>query len=159
MTHNVYTVFFVIPTQSAFLPFCVQVCANEVFNIVWPVDSLTAAQCLSLPIARRSLALPDRGYLIISNLDCRQPEQLAHLAWCFSSKCFLMGFLPTLKGLAVNWLGGTSVEWSGYWTLKMEVRAVGVTRDETVIAFDFSVICNCKKFHVIVDECDRVGKR
>jgi hypothetical protein len=75
---------------------------------VWPVNSPTAALSLNLLIARCSLALLGRGYLI-STLDCWQPVQAVHLAWCFCSNCFFMRFLPTLKGIAANWFGGSLI--------------------------------------------------
>jgi hypothetical protein len=79
-------------------------------RLVWPVNSPTAAQSLNLLIARNSLALLDREYLV-RILDCRQLAQIVHLAWCLSSNCFLTSFffLPTPKGRAVNWLGGASI--------------------------------------------------
>jgi hypothetical protein len=52
-------------------------------------------------MARRSLALLGRGYLI-STLDCRYPVQAAHLSRFLCSSCFLMRFLPTLEGIAAN---------------------------------------------------------
>jgi hypothetical protein len=76
-------------------------------RLVWPVNSPTAVLSLDLFIARSSLALQGRRYLI-SNLDCRYPVQAAHLSQCFCSNCFLMRFLLTLKGIAANWFGGTS---------------------------------------------------
>ena len=78
-----------------------------VLRVVWPVNSPTAPLGLSLLIARSSLALLGRGYLM-STLDCRHPVQAVHLARCLCSNCFLMRFLPTLKGIAANWFGGTS---------------------------------------------------
>ena len=45
---------------------------------------LLAALSLSLLVARCSLALPSRRYLI-SVLDWRQPVQASHLAWCSNS--------------------------------------------------------------------------
>ena len=71
------------------------------------VNSPTAVLRLNLFTARSSLALLGRGYLI-STLDCRQSVQAIHLARCFGSNCFLMRFLPTVNGVAVNWLGGIS---------------------------------------------------
>jgi hypothetical protein len=76
-------------------------------RVVWPVNSPTVALSLCVLIVRSSSALLDRGSLI-STLDCQQPVQAAHLAWCSSSKCFLMSFIYT-KVCSSNWLGGTSI--------------------------------------------------
>jgi hypothetical protein len=90
---------------------CCAVCPSSyswALRIVWPVNSPTAALSLNVLIAMSSLALLVRRYLI-RILDCQQPVQAAHLAWCSSSNCFLMSFLPTLKGIVVYWLGRTLI--------------------------------------------------
>jgi hypothetical protein len=76
-------------------------------RLVWPVNSHIAVLSLDLFMARSSLALLGKIYLI-STLDYRYPVQAAHLSRCLCSNCFLMRFLPTLNGIAANWSGGTS---------------------------------------------------
>jgi hypothetical protein len=87
-----YTVLFIIPAQWAFLLFCASkfVHASPQACVAW--NSPTAALILNLLIARNSLALLGRGYLI-NTLDCRQPVQAVYLAWCLSSNCFLASLL------------------------------------------------------------------
>jgi hypothetical protein len=77
-------------------------------RLVWPVNSPTAVLSLNLFMARSSLALLGRGYLI-STLDCRHPVQVVHLARRLCSNSFLLRVLPTLKAIAANWFGGTSI--------------------------------------------------
>ena len=97
LRHNVYTVFFIMSTQSAFLPFCVSKFVQLSSQVVWPVNSPTAALCLSLLIGRSPFALP-------GVLDSQQPVQAPYLAWCSSSKHLLTMCLPTPKGITTVWL-------------------------------------------------------
>jgi hypothetical protein len=83
---------------------CASVCPSLcrcALRLVWSVNSPTAVLSLYLFMARSSLAVLGREYLI-STLDCRYPVQAVHLARCLCSNCFLMRFLPTLKGIAAN---------------------------------------------------------
>jgi hypothetical protein len=73
---------------------CLSVCQSLykcAVRHVWHVNSPTAALSLNLFMARSSLALLGRRYLI-STLDCQQSVQAVHLAWCSSSNCFLVSF-------------------------------------------------------------------
>jgi hypothetical protein len=65
-------------------------------RLVWPVHSPTAVLSLDLFMARSSLALLGKRYLI-STLDCRYPVQATHLSRCLCSNCYLIRFLPILN--------------------------------------------------------------
>jgi hypothetical protein len=69
-SHTMFTLFFTMSTQSAFLPFCVCLGFYKwVLSLVWPVNSPTSALCLNLFMARSSLAgLWNRGIWKKENL-------------------------------------------------------------------------------------------
>ena len=69
---------------------------------MWPVYSPTAALSLKLLVSRRSLAQPR------TRISSAFWNVSTGLAWYLSSKCFLISFLPALKGIAAVLLGGIS---------------------------------------------------
>jgi hypothetical protein len=73
-------------------------------RLVWPVNSPTAALSLNLLIARscNRQRVSYQHFGLSATSTGSSPGLIPHFQLLFDE------FLPTLKGIAVNWLGGTS---------------------------------------------------